>query len=102
MYVCVYVVFVVLYDIKFIHMYVCLYVCMYICIYANKTLSLCVYMYVCMYVCLAASKFAVEGLCSNLRIELAFWNVHVCNINPGFMRYVNCVCTAYCMCIMYV
>jgi NAD(P)-dependent dehydrogenase (short-subunit alcohol dehydrogenase family) len=34
----------------------------------------------------AASKHAVEGMAKSLRQELAPWNIHVCNINPGFMK----------------
>jgi NAD(P)-dependent dehydrogenase (short-subunit alcohol dehydrogenase family) len=34
----------------------------------------------------AASKHAVEGLGKSLRQELAPWNIHVCHINPGFMK----------------
>ena len=90
-------------------MYVCMYLCTiylcayvyYVCIVSIQALNkLYIYIYVCtisrmhvcMYACInikynsVASKYAVEGLCSNLRIELAYWNVHVCNINPGFMR----------------
>jgi NAD(P)-dependent dehydrogenase (short-subunit alcohol dehydrogenase family) len=33
-----------------------------------------------------ASKHAVEGLGKSLRQELAPWNIHVCHINPGFMK----------------
>ena len=34
-----------------------------------------------------ASKHAVEGFAKGLRAELRPWKIHVCNINPGFMRY---------------
>lgn len=33
-----------------------------------------------------ASKHAVEGLVKSLRPELLPWDIHVCNINPAFMR----------------
>lgn len=33
-----------------------------------------------------ASKHAVEGYAKALRIEMKPWNIHVSNINPGFMR----------------
>ena len=32
------------------------------------------------------SKHAVEGLMKCLRQELIGWNIHVCNVNPGFMK----------------
>lgn len=35
-----------------------------------------------------ASKHAVEGMAKSLRCELKPWNIHVSNINPGFMRYI--------------
>jgi NAD(P)-dependent dehydrogenase (short-subunit alcohol dehydrogenase family) len=34
----------------------------------------------------SASKHAIEGLTKCLKTELAPWNIHVCNINPSFMR----------------
>ena len=34
----------------------------------------------------SASKHAVEGFAKGLRVELHPWNIHVCNINPAFMR----------------
>lgn len=34
----------------------------------------------------AASKHAVEGFAKGLRAELKPWNIHVCNVNPGFMK----------------
>lgn len=33
-----------------------------------------------------ASKHAVEGYAKALRLEMKPWNIHVSNINPGFMR----------------
>jgi NAD(P)-dependent dehydrogenase (short-subunit alcohol dehydrogenase family) len=33
-----------------------------------------------------ASKHAVEGMTKALRSELRPWNIHVCNVNPGFAR----------------
>ncbi len=33
-----------------------------------------------------ASKHALEGFTKCLRLELMPWNIHVTNINPGFMR----------------
>jgi dehydrogenase/reductase SDR family member 9 len=33
-----------------------------------------------------ASKHAVEGFAKSLRVELGPWGLHVCNINPGFMK----------------
>ena len=33
-----------------------------------------------------SSKHAVEGFAKGLRAELRPWNIHVCNINPGFMK----------------
>lgn len=33
-----------------------------------------------------ASKHAVEGYAKALRSEMKAWNIHVCNINPGFMK----------------
>ena len=35
-----------------------------------------------------ASKHAMEGFMKSARHELAPWNIHVSNINPGFMRLV--------------
>ena len=35
---------------------------------------------------LLGSKHAVEGLAKCLRYELRPWNIHVCNINPAFMK----------------
>jgi NAD(P)-dependent dehydrogenase (short-subunit alcohol dehydrogenase family) len=35
-----------------------------------------------------ASKHAVEGYAKALRTEMKPWNIHVSNVNPGFMRYV--------------
>lgn len=34
----------------------------------------------------SASKHAVEAFAKGLRAELRPWNIHVSNINPGFMR----------------
>ena len=34
-----------------------------------------------------AAKHAVEGYGKALRAEMKLWNIHVSNINPGFMRY---------------
>eukprot|EP01041_Mallomonas_annulata_P008241 gene8241-16945_t len=34
----------------------------------------------------SASKHAVEGFSKTLSIELQPWDIHVCNINPAFMR----------------
>ena len=33
-----------------------------------------------------ASKHAVEGFAKALRAEMKPWNIHVSNLNPGFMR----------------
>ena len=33
-----------------------------------------------------ASKHAVEGMAKCARQELSHWDIHVSNINPGFMR----------------
>lgn len=33
-----------------------------------------------------ASKHAVEGFAKCLRVEMVPWGLHVCNINPGFMK----------------
>ncbi len=33
-----------------------------------------------------ASKHAIEGFAKCLRQELSTWGIHVCNINPGFMK----------------
>eukprot|EP00604_Paraphysomonas_vestita_P003095 CAMPEP_0174818440 /NCGR_PEP_ID=MMETSP1107-20130205/1111_1 /TAXON_ID=36770 /ORGANISM="Paraphysomonas vestita, Strain GFlagA" /LENGTH=99 /DNA_ID=CAMNT_0016030265 /DNA_START=506 /DNA_END=802 /DNA_ORIENTATION=+ len=33
-----------------------------------------------------AAKHAVEGYGKALRAEMKLWNIHVSNINPGFMR----------------
>ena len=32
------------------------------------------------------TKHAVEGLAKCLRHELGYFNIHVANINPGFMK----------------
>ena len=34
----------------------------------------------------ASSKHAVEGFAKGLRAELRPWNIHVSNVNPGFMK----------------
>lgn len=36
-----------------------------------------------------ASKHAVEGYAKALRAEMKAWNIHVSNVNPGFMRLVK-------------
>lgn len=35
-----------------------------------------------------ASKHAVEGYAKALRAEMKAWNIHVSNVNPGFMKWV--------------
>jgi NAD(P)-dependent dehydrogenase (short-subunit alcohol dehydrogenase family) len=35
-----------------------------------------------------ASKHGVEGYAKALRLEMKPWNIHVSNVNPGFMRCV--------------
>jgi short-subunit dehydrogenase len=37
-----------------------------------------------------ASKHAVEGFAKALRAEMKPWNIHVSNLNPGFMRFLSC------------
>lgn len=34
-----------------------------------------------------ASKHAIEGYAKALRAEMKPWNIHVSNVNPGFMRF---------------
>jgi NAD(P)-dependent dehydrogenase (short-subunit alcohol dehydrogenase family) len=40
-----------------------------------------------------ASKHAMEGFMKSVRHELMPWNIHVSNINPGFMRSTTLLLT---------
>jgi NAD(P)-dependent dehydrogenase (short-subunit alcohol dehydrogenase family) len=42
-----------------------------------------------------ASKHAVEGFAKALRAEMKPWNIHVSNLNPGFMRFLNQLLITY-------